>query len=107
MVECLEYRLAPSVNVLTYHNDGFNDGQNLNETVLTPANVNSTDFGKQFSVALDGAEVGQPLYMSGLNITTGPLPGIQNVVFVATTKDSVYAINADNGTLLWQTRPAC
>ncbi len=36
-VECLETRLVPSASVLTYHNDGFNDGQNLNETVLTPA----------------------------------------------------------------------
>ncbi len=47
--------------------------------------------------------VGQPLYMSGVDITTGPLQGVQNVVFVATTSDSTYAINADNGTVLWQT----
>ena len=29
-------------------------GLNSNETVLTPANVNSTQFGKLFSYALDG-----------------------------------------------------
>jgi hypothetical protein len=102
VLEGLEDRLVPSANVLTYHNDGFNDGQNVSETILTPTNVNSTDFGKQFAIGLDGAVVGQPLYMSNLNITAPSSPGVQNVVFVATTNDSVYAFNADNGTQLWK-----
>jgi len=36
-----------SVDVITYHYDNGRSGQNLNETILTPANVNSTQFGKK------------------------------------------------------------
>ena len=42
------------VNVTTQHNDNARTGQNTQETVLTPANVNSSQFGKLFSVAVDG-----------------------------------------------------
>lgn len=91
------------VNVLTYHNDGFNDGQNLRETVLTPRDVRPSTFGKLFAVPLDGDEVGQPLFVSALRITAGPHRGLENVVFVATSRDLVYAINADNGSVLWKT----
>ena len=56
------------VNVATYHNDNARTGANLNETVLTPANVNSTRFGKLFSYALDSIPPGQPLNLSGISI---------------------------------------
>jgi hypothetical protein len=42
------------VSVTTQHNDNLRTGANLNETLLTPANVNSGQFGKLYSVALDG-----------------------------------------------------
>ena len=85
-------------NVLTYHNDVARTGQNLSETVLTPQNVSSSNFGKLFTVAMDGKVDAQPLYVSGLAI---PGSGVRNVVFAATEHDSVYAFDADNGTVYW------
>jgi fibronectin type 3 domain-containing protein len=90
------------VNVLTYHNDNISSGQNLNETALTPANVNTSNFGKLFSTNVDGQVYAQPLYVSGLSITVGPSPGTHNVIFVATEHDSLYAIDADTGQLQWK-----
>jgi hypothetical protein len=99
-LEQLESRLTPT-NVITYHNDNVSSGDNVNETTLTPANVNSTTFGKLFSTSVDGQVYAQPLYMAGVNITTGTNQGIHNVAFIATENDSLYAIDADNGTMLW------
>ncbi len=86
------------VNVTTYHNDNSRTGLNALETILTPANVNSAQFGKLFSVSVDGALYAQPLYLSSVNIGGGT----HNVLYVATEHDSVYAIDADTGTIYAQ-----
>jgi len=90
--------LHAQVNVTTHHNDNSRTGQNLQETILTPANVNSTQFGKLFSVAVDGYVFAQPLYLSQIQIAGG----IHNVVYVATEHDSVYGIDADNGAVYFK-----
>ncbi len=40
--------------------------------------------------------------MENVAITTGANQGTHNVVFVATQNDSLYAIDANTGTILWQ-----
>src|SRR5437899_11180017 len=77
---------------------------NLNETTLTPANVNSTQFGKKGEFIVDGKVDAQPLYLS--QVTIGGQKKI--VLYVATEHGSVYAFDADsiNGTsstVLWKT----
>jgi hypothetical protein len=102
-IESLEQRvLLSAVNVLSYHNDDPSTGQNLNESVLTPANVNSTTFGKLRSTTVSGQVYAQPLYVSGVTTTAGVQPGLHNVSYVATEGDILYAIDADTGTILWQ-----
>src|SRR5437660_10296843 len=77
-----------AVDVLTWHNDNARTGQNLSETILTPANVNFNQFGKLFVVPTDGQVYAQPLYVSNLSI---PGKGVHNVVYIATEHDTVYS----------------
>ncbi|HUE43413.1 MAG TPA: immunoglobulin domain-containing protein [Candidatus Sulfotelmatobacter sp.] len=94
-----------NVDVVTYHYDTMRSGANTNETMLTPADVNSTKFGLLGSFTVDGKVDGQPLYLSNLSI---PGVGTKNVLYVVTEHDSVFAFDADsvNGATsasLWKT----
>jgi outer membrane protein assembly factor BamB len=85
-------------DVATFKNDVSRTGQNLAETTLTLANVNSSSFGLLHTVMVDGKVDAQPLYLSQV-----PIAGAaHNVAFVATEHGSVYAIDADAGTPIWQ-----
>jgi hypothetical protein len=100
---------------LTYHNDWGRTGQNLNETTLTPANVNPKQFGLIYTFNLDsyttsdrrsvfnGGDIyGQPLYVPDVTIN-----GVRrNVLYVVTQHDTVFAFDADadvngNSSPLW------
>jgi len=85
-------------DVFTGHNDVARTGQNLQEAILTPAQVNSSYFGLVHNVHVDGKVDAQPLYISELGISTG----LHNVLYIATEHDSVYAINADSGAIYWR-----
>ncbi|MEZ2353794.1 pyrrolo-quinoline quinone [Caballeronia sp. RCC_10] len=91
--------VANAMDVVTYHNDIGRTGQQLAETVLTPANVNSTTFGKLAVYPVDGPVDAQPLFLAKVLIAGG----MHNVLYVATENASVYAFDADTGATLWKT----
>jgi hypothetical protein len=75
----------------TYHNDLARDGVNSQEYALTTSNVNTSSFGKLFSCTVDAAVYAQPLWVANVSIAGGT----HNVIFAATSHNTVYAFDAD------------
>jgi hypothetical protein len=95
--------------VSTQNNDSSRTGANLNETLLTPANVNVASFGKLGTLSLDANVNGQVLYVPNLTINGA----VHNVIFAYTSNNSnnspcsLYAFDADSPTAsspLWHTK---
>ncbi len=106
-LERLEARCLLATNITQYHVDSQSTGANLTETQLTSSNVNAADFGQLYNTPLDGQVYAEPLVLTNVAITAGPntsgTPGTYtSVVFVATQHDSLYAIDAASGAILWQ-----
>ena len=72
----------------------------ISNSTITPANISG--LAEQYDDAVDGVIEAEPL-IATVNITKGPNPGIQRVIFVATQADSLYAFNLTTGQLDWQT----
>jgi hypothetical protein len=92
--------VAAQTSVTTYHNDNYRTGWNPNETVLNPANVTASQFGLLAMVAVDDQVDAQPLLVTGVTITAGNYQGQHDVVYVVTGNNTVYAIDANTGTVL-------
>ena len=76
---------ALAQDVVTYHNNNGRTGLNSSETTLTLSNVNSTLFGKLFTVTVDGLVDAEPLYLSAVPIQGS---GTHNLLIVASEHDS-------------------
>jgi hypothetical protein len=92
---------ACSAQVTTSQVDNARSGAYLKETVLTPRNVNAQQFGKLFSLTVDGDIYAQPLFVPGVEV---PGKGKHDIIYIATEHDSVYAFDAygNPSTPLWQ-----
>lgn len=88
--------IGTATDVLTYHNDAMRTGQNLTETLLTPANVNSSTFGLLRVLPADGIVDATPLLVSNLSIAGTA----HNVVYIASENDTVYAYDLNSSALL-------
>jgi hypothetical protein len=89
------------IDVLMQHNDLNRTGWNPNETILNTSNVTPTNFGLLYKISVDDQIFAQPLIITGVNVTD-PLTHNQvtrNLLIVVTVQNTVYAFDADNGTL--------
>jgi hypothetical protein len=91
----------PKFAVTTYHYDNFRTGWNADETSLTYSTVGSSSFGLLHAVTLDDQVDAQPLVVPNETTTRGTSPGKHDVVYVATENDTIYAIDASSGTILF------
>ncbi len=87
---CAPHKL---VDVLTHRNNNFRTGANLDETCLTPDNVNARTFGKIFTLSVRGQIYAQPLVVTNIEIQGKA----RNALYVATMENWVYAFDADGG----------
>ncbi|HTV66754.1 MAG TPA: hypothetical protein VMD98_14185 [Bryocella sp.] len=84
-------------DVLTYHYNIYRQGATLQETTLTPSNVNVNTFGKINFFSGDAKVDAQPLYVNEQFINGS----LNNTVYMVTENDSVYAYSANTGRLFW------
>ena len=86
--------------ILTSQYNNARTNATVHETILTPANVNPSQFGKVFAYKVDGDVYAQPLFLPNVEI---PGKGTHNVIYIATEHDSVYAFDAANpSSALWR-----
>jgi hypothetical protein len=101
IIAILAFGLAAKAQMTTSQYDNARTGAYLNETILTPRNVNPQQFGKLFTLKVDGDIYAQPLFLAGVQI---PGKGKHDLLLIATEHDSVYAFDAygNPSTPLWR-----
>jgi len=82
------------VNVTQFHNHESRDGLYIDSAITQSAAVNLTR-----DLNFDGTIVGN-VYAQPLYIENGP--GDKAMIIVATESNNVYALDAGNGTIIWQ-----
>jgi hypothetical protein len=93
---------AGKIAVTTYHYDNMRTGWDDKESLLTYGNVNNSSFGLLHTVTLNDQVDTQPLLVPDETTTTGSDPGKHDVVYVTTESNTVYAIDASSGAVLFQ-----
>lgn len=93
---------CPARDVTTFHYDNKRTGWNSEETILKLDNVSNSTFGKLWYARLDGQVYAAPLVISGLNMGGSN----HDVVFAATENNTVYALDANSGAVLWKNHVA-
>ncbi len=93
-----------SFAITTYHYDNFRTGWDNDETTLTYGNVNAASFGLLHTIALDDQVDTQPLLIPNVTTNRGGKSGsAHDVVYVTTESNTIYAVDASSGTILFQT----
>ncbi len=90
---------ASNGSVVTQHNDSNRTGVYPNETTLTPSQVlaHGMKVKYTFPVANQSSINAQPLYVRRVPFSNGATNGL----FICDTRNNVYAIDADTGSLKW------
>ncbi len=94
-------KVRSQTDVLTQHNDLSRTGWNSTETILNTTNVTPTNFGILYKHTVDDQIYAQPLVVNGITVTD-PLTKAsvkRNLLIVVTVQNTMYAFDADNGTL--------
>ncbi|MBS1947348.1 MAG: hypothetical protein JST47_06235 [Bacteroidetes bacterium] len=86
------------ISVLTQHNNNTRSGLNDHETVLRDTNVNANRFGRLFNLPVDDQVYAQPLVVGNVAMSGTSY----NVVYIATVNNTIYAYDADGGSLFWK-----
>lgn len=82
-----------TVDVLTNRYNSARTGANIDETILNQSNVKLNGFGKIYTRTVDGQIYAQPLIVTELAF---PNIGMRSAVVVATTRNMVYAFDAED-----------
>jgi outer membrane protein assembly factor BamB len=89
---------ARKIDVTTFHYDLARTGWNAKERVLTPRSVEKTRFGRWWHTPLDGQVYAAPLVVTGVSVNGRP----RDVVIAPTENNTVFALDADTGAVLWK-----